>query len=166
MVGLNAHPIERQPHSQLSDSGDAIRSRCRPNRIQCRHYAPCRGSSAASRSGNERLPGRRSHRGKACGNDRGSTRQTRLAVAVSACFDCSVTSAFTNAATHVCLKPCCMWQRNKAFDMAGGVMMRTGRMAGCGTAAQSAREHSANTADMKNFRIGSHSRTSQTKGLI
>jgi hypothetical protein len=45
-------------------------------------------------------------------------------------------------------------------------MVGTGCVAGCGTAAQSAREHNTNTADMKNFRMGGHSRTSQTKGLI
>jgi len=46
-------PIAPGPMSARRSA--AIRSGRRPTRIQCRHWAPCRGSSAASRSGNEHV---------------------------------------------------------------------------------------------------------------
>jgi hypothetical protein len=73
-------------------------------------------------------------------------------------------SAFTNADTQVRPMPCCMWQRDNAFDMAGDVAVDTGRVAGGGVAAKSATEPRANAADMMNIRIGRHSRTSRMNG--
>jgi hypothetical protein len=43
--------------------------------------------------------------------------------------------------------------------MAGNVVEDTGCMAGCGIAAQSATEPSANARDMENLRMGCHLRT-------